>query len=158
MFPAYPNASRRTTAGRLALGWSLFLSLAGLVLLVALPALLESGQSGYCGNDDHPGPCTNQDVWPVPGLVVLAVAAWCFVASVGLLRHRRWARRAVAVTFSLWTIGALGALVNEATSTGGARPVASITWLVLLGYFATTVVLAAAGPTNRGVDPPTGAP
>jgi len=150
--------SRPTTAGRLAFGWSLFLSLAGLVLLVALPGMLQSAESGYCENDDHPGPCTSQaEWWLVPGLVVLAVAAWCLVASVGLLKHRRWARWAVAVTFSFWAIGALGALVAAVTSSDGAGPVAII-WLALLGYFATTVVLAVAGPTGGGIDPPTGAP
>lgn len=151
--------SRPATAGRLALGWSLVLWLAGLVLLVALPALQRSAQRGYCGNEDHPGTCANQFGWLlVPGLVVLAVAAWCLVASVGLLKHRRWARWAVAVTFSFWAIGALGGLVNEATSMGGASSVASIIWFALLGYFAMTVVLAAAGPTDRGIGPPTGAP
>ena len=93
-------------AGRLSFAWSLFLMLTGVVLLVALPPLAQSAQDGYCGNGDHPGPCTNPAEWLTPGLVVLAIGAWCLVASRALLRHRRWGRWAVAATFSLWSVAA----------------------------------------------------
>jgi len=147
------RGSRRTAiAGRLAFAWSLFLTLAGVVLLVALPPLLQSAESGYCENDDHPGPCSDVAEWMVPGLVVLTVGTWCLVASVGLLKRRPWARWAVVVTFSIWGIGTLGALVAEVTSADGVHLTASLTWLVFLGYFAATVVLAATGRTDGAVD------
>jgi hypothetical protein len=136
----------------LAFAWSLFLSLAGVVLLVALPPLLQSAESGYCENDDHPGPCSDLAEWMVPGLVVLTVGTWCLVASVGLLKRRPWARWAVVATFSLWGLGALVALVAEATSADGVHIGASLTWLILLGYFAATGLLAATGRTEGAAD------
>ena len=76
---------------------------------------------------------------------MLAVAAWCTAASVGLLRGRRWAKRAVVVTFSLWGFGALGAFVSEATAPDGRHLGALATWLCLLGYVGATVAFAVAG-------------
>ena len=106
------HTRRTTVAGGLAFAWSSILVVVGLLLLLGLPLAIKASESGgYCESIDHPGPCAGVLALFGPGLVVLSVAIWCLVASVGYRRGRRWARSAVVVTFALWAVGALVALI-----------------------------------------------
>jgi hypothetical protein len=71
------------------------------------------------------------------------------VASVGYRRGRRWARSAVVVTFALWAVGALVALIFELAKPDPPHYGFVVTCLVFMSYFVTTAVLAAARTERR---------
>lgn len=147
-------------AGYAALAWSMVVSLVGVALVVALPPAVRSAERGYCENLDHPGPCSSVAELLVPGLAVLAIGVWCVTASVGLLRGRRWARWAVAVSFLVWAAGALIGVSAVVRSPGGLHVGAAVGWLAATGFFSAVVAGtrgAARGP-RAARRPPTGTP
>jgi hypothetical protein len=136
-------------AGFLAAAWSLVVAGCGALVIVLAP-VIENTQDDYCGNIDHAEPCAN--VLPETmggGLVALLAGIWGLVATVALLKRRRWAGRAVVVTFALWTVTAVVGMAVTARSDGGLDLAAAAIWVALITLFVLIVALAAGVGADR---------
>ena len=146
-----PHELSARVAGGLAVVWSSVVTLFGLMVAALVPLLVAADRNnGYCESIDHPGPCSSLTSAAVPGLVVAAVGLWGVASGVGLRRGRDWARWAVMLTFSLWSVAMLVGLVGAAVSPEGSSAGGVIVMLLLVGMCVTIVVQAARarGPSN----------
>jgi hypothetical protein len=99
-------------------------------------------ESGDCESLDHPEPCTEHLV-ALFGTGAVGVGAWGAAAGVGLLRGRSWGRWSVLIVFSVWVVLATVWWVALAGAPGGLDTGGIIIFAVMVGVFATVVVLAA---------------
>jgi hypothetical protein len=138
-----PAAERppATPASSLIVQLSGLLVFVGAVVAVALGPFAVEAQEGYCGNQDHPGPCPEVEGFVVAGLVIALPGLWGLVVAYNLRHRRPWARTAAVATYGLCAaatiVGAAATLVGpDEPAWGGA-----LAFLLALSVFARIVGL-----------------
>jgi len=150
--PLRPGGSNTLTrAGGMAVAWSSLLMLGGWVMLVGVPP--PPLQVEECSGERSVSGCVPMQCvpagWAVPqlGVVAIGIGTLCLLASVGLVRRRRWALRGVVVSLLVvggaavltlaWLVCAL--LAGLPLRRSGSSLVAQLlgSFVLLLGYFVT---------------------
>lgn len=148
--PAFMRPRAGTTIASGVIGIVLSAIMLAIGLFIMLMALIVDDLS----DDAMPGVDDAGDalatIMIVAGLIVSGCAAWSIIACANLIRRRPWARMAVIVTFSIWSIlsglGVIGALSDQSNSGG------ILSNLVWLAGCVLTVVFAAVHSTKADVE------
>jgi hypothetical protein len=113
--------------------------LIGALVAFVLGPLTVAANDGYCGNQDHPGPCPEPAGFVVSGTLIALPGIWGLVVAQNLRRRRPWARTAALATFGVYAaltvVGALSSLLlPDEPAWGGA-----LAFLLALSVFARVI-------------------